>query len=75
LADPITMYPVAEALFVVVSGPPASGTSTLAPALAQALGLPLIVKDTRRGSGTTSPTGRWWRDRAGGQHRPTSRRG
>jgi len=30
---------------VVVSGPPASGKSTLAPALAAALGLPLIAKD------------------------------
>jgi predicted kinase len=37
---------VAEAVFVVVSGPPASGKSTLAPALARALGLPLIAKDT-----------------------------
>lgn len=34
------------ALFVVVSGPPASGKSTLAPVLAQALGLPLMAKDT-----------------------------
>jgi hypothetical protein len=33
-------------LFVVVSGPPASGTSTLAPALAAELGLPLVAKDT-----------------------------
>ena len=31
---------------VVVSGPPASGKSTLAPALAAALGVPLIAKDT-----------------------------
>ena len=38
--------PVTEALFVVVSGPPASGKSTLAPALARDLGLPLIAKDT-----------------------------
>lgn len=37
---------VAEALFVVVSGPPASGKSTLAPALARDLGLPLVAKDT-----------------------------
>lgn len=34
------------ALFVVVSGPPASGKSTLAPVLADALGLPLMAKDT-----------------------------
>lgn len=33
-------------LFVVVSGPPASGKSTLAPPLAAALGLPLVAKDT-----------------------------
>ena len=33
-------------LFVVVSGPPASGKSTLAPALAHELQLPLIAKDT-----------------------------
>ena len=32
--------------FVVVSGPPASGKSTLAPGLAVALGLPLLAKDT-----------------------------
>ena len=31
--------------FVVVSGPPASGKSTLAPALAAELGLPLLAKD------------------------------
>jgi energy-coupling factor transporter ATP-binding protein EcfA2 len=31
--------------FVVVSGPPASGKSTLAPALAGALDLPLLAKD------------------------------
>ncbi len=35
-----------QALFVVVSGPPASGKSTLAPALAAELGLPLVAKDT-----------------------------
>ncbi len=34
------------ALTVVVSGPPASGKSTLAPALAERLGLPLLAKDT-----------------------------
>lgn len=33
-------------LFVVVSGPPASGKSTLAPVLAGELGLPLVAKDT-----------------------------
>jgi len=33
-------------VYVVVSGPPASGKSTIAPALAAALGLPLIAKDT-----------------------------
>jgi len=33
-------------LFVVVSGPPASGKSTLAPILADELNLPLIAKDT-----------------------------
>lgn len=32
--------------FVVVSGPPASGKSTLAPALADELNLPLLAKDT-----------------------------
>jgi len=32
--------------YVVVSGPPASGKSTLAPALAGSLGLPLLAKDT-----------------------------
>ena len=35
-----------EPVFVVVSGPPASGKSTLAPAVAAALGLPLVAKDT-----------------------------
>jgi predicted kinase len=38
--------PVVEAVFVVVSGPPASGKSTLAPALARHLGLPIVAKDT-----------------------------
>jgi predicted kinase len=33
-------------LYVIVDGPPASGKSTLAPALAARLGLPLIAKDT-----------------------------
>lgn len=33
-------------LYVVVSGPPASGKSTLAPALAGELGLPVVAKDT-----------------------------
>jgi predicted kinase len=32
--------------FIVVSGPPASGKTTLARAIAPALGLPLIAKDT-----------------------------
>jgi predicted kinase len=39
VADPV-------ALFVVVSGPPASGKSSLGAALAAELGLPLIAKDT-----------------------------
>ena len=33
-------------MFVVVSGPPASGKSTIAPALSRELALPLIAKDT-----------------------------
>ena len=37
---------VAGALFVVVSGPPASGKSTLAPLVARELALPLVAKDT-----------------------------
>lgn len=37
---------VTGALFVVVSGPPASGKSTLAPVLARELVLPLLTKDT-----------------------------
>ena len=41
------MQPVAaRPLFVVVSGPPASGKSTLAPVLARELHLPLVAKDT-----------------------------
>jgi predicted kinase len=40
------MVASASRLFVVVSGPPASGKSTLAPALAGELGLPLFAKDT-----------------------------
>ena len=36
----------AERLYVVVSGAPASGKSTLAAALAPELGLPLLAKDT-----------------------------
>lgn len=32
-------------LFVVVSGPPASGKSTVAPVIARGLGLPLLAKD------------------------------
>lgn len=35
-----------KAVYVVVSGPPASGKSTLAPFLASELGLPLLAKDT-----------------------------
>lgn len=34
------------AIFIVVSGPPVSGKSTLAPALSRALGLPLVAKGT-----------------------------
>ena len=37
---------LSPALYVVVSGPPASGKSTLAPVLARELGLPLLAKDT-----------------------------
>jgi predicted kinase len=33
-------------VFIVVSGPPASGKSTVAPAIADQLGLPLVAKDT-----------------------------
>lgn len=33
-------------MYVVVSGPPASGKSTLAPQVAASLGLPLVAKDT-----------------------------
>ncbi|MGI8794768.1 MAG: AAA family ATPase [Acidimicrobiales bacterium] len=40
------MSAACEPLFVIVSGPPASGKSTLAPQVAAALGLPLIAKDT-----------------------------
>ena len=40
------MNPRSDPLFVVVSGPPASGKSTLAPQLAVALSLPLVAKDT-----------------------------
>jgi predicted kinase len=40
------MVASASRLFVVVSGPPASGKSTLAPALAGELRLPLVTKDT-----------------------------
>ena len=41
-----SMSPECERIFVIVSGPPASGKSTLAPQVASALGLPLIAKDT-----------------------------
>jgi len=37
---------IAGPVFVLVSGPPASGKSTLAPVLAHELGLPLVAKDT-----------------------------
>lgn len=37
---------IRQPLFVVVSGPPASGKSTLAPVLARELHLPLFAKDT-----------------------------
>jgi predicted kinase len=40
------MFLVDTPVFVVVDGPPASGKSTLAPALAQRLRLPLLAKDT-----------------------------
>src|SRR5436305_1372775 len=39
-------WSVSEPLFIVVSGPPASGKSTVAPALSAKLRLPLIAKDT-----------------------------
>lgn len=38
-----------EPLFVVVSGPPASGKSAIAPVLARSLALPLIAKDEIKG--------------------------
>jgi adenylylsulfate kinase-like enzyme len=40
------MSGLVEPLFLVVSGPPASGKSTVAPPLARELRLPLIAKDT-----------------------------
>lgn len=40
------MMAMNDHLFVVVSGPPASGKSTLAPVLADELNLPLVAKDT-----------------------------
>ena len=45
---PNTMTLMNGQLFVVVSGPPASGKSTLAPVLADELHLPLIAKDTTK---------------------------
>lgn len=41
---------MSERLYVVVSGPPASGKSTLAPQLAVHYGLPLLAKDTIKGA-------------------------
>lgn len=41
-----SVVPRREPVFVIVSGPPASGKSTLAPQVAASLGLPLIAKDT-----------------------------
>jgi Ni2+-binding GTPase involved in maturation of urease and hydrogenase len=41
--------PLPPGTFVVVSGPPASGKTTLARAVAPALGLPLIAKDAIKG--------------------------
>ena len=40
--------------FVIVSGPPASGKSTLAPILALRLALPLLAKDTIKDALMTS---------------------
>lgn len=40
------MWFLSDAFFVVVSGPPATGKSTLAPAVARGLHLPLVAKDT-----------------------------
>lgn len=37
---------MADPLFVIVSGPPASGKTTMAAPLAEQLRLPLIAKDT-----------------------------
>jgi predicted kinase len=39
-----------ERLYVLVSGPPASGKSTIAPVIAEHLGLPLVAKDTIKGA-------------------------
>ena len=59
--------------YVVVSGPPGSGKTTLATALAPALGLPLIAKDTIK----EAPDDRAAGARCGGftRHRQGQRRG
>ena len=41
--------PHRPALFVVISGPPASGKSTIAPSVAEGLQLPLLAKDVIKG--------------------------
>ena len=40
--------------YVVVSGPPAGGTSTLAPVLALEFSLPLLAKDTGEDASTAA---------------------
>jgi hypothetical protein len=44
--DRLDAAPKTRSVFVIVSGPPASGKSTLAPVLARELRLPLVAKDT-----------------------------